>query len=174
MHTHTHTQHTHTHRQAHPTTNRAQGSAEDGAKNGESSHEPRSIDLAIRPSMGGRGHRASPLGVHAPYHRPLCHPLLAMQAPLKLIKLADSVHTIHTHTRYTTNRIVVQVSMCLVQLCLMHYETLTYAQGRDALWDHTHKVFIGKQNCIQCDELKNLLDEKGIRLLFYFSFYFLK
>jgi hypothetical protein len=24
-------------------------------------------------------------------------------------------------------------------------------------------VIIGKQNCIQCDELKNLLDEKGIQ-----------
>jgi glutaredoxin len=27
-------------------------------------------------------------------------------------------------------------------------------------------VIIGKQNCIQCDELKNLLDEKGIQYVY--------
>jgi len=73
--THTHT-HTHTHRQAHPTTNRAQGSAEDREKNGESPHEPCSFDLAVRPCVGGRQQRESPLGVHAPYHRSLRHSLL--------------------------------------------------------------------------------------------------
>jgi hypothetical protein len=39
-----------------------------------------------------------------------------------------------------------------------------YEQNKDCSYNIILYVIIGKQKCIQCDELKNLLDEKRIQL----------
>jgi hypothetical protein len=46
---------------------------------------------------------------------------------------------------------------------MLKYRRERYRTGIFCLYNIIFYVIIGKQKCIQCDELKNLLDEKGIK-----------